>query len=132
MSNDPTTNFPKALKYYMSANDKKQQDLIQDLKLSSATVSQWVNGKAFPRMDRIEMLATYFNITTTDLLTDPYAKPKPSANPHIIAKLLESSPFLYELFTVTLDLQKEDIYVLKAVAERLKHLQESDKSMEEL
>ena len=125
MSTDPTVNFPKALKYYMGANGKKQQDLIDDLKISSATVSQWVNGKAFPRMDRIELLATYFNITVTDLLTDPYDKPKLSANPLMMAKLLESTPSLYELFNVVLTLQEDDINLLKSVATRLSQLQEN-------
>lgn len=123
MPNDPITIFPKALKYYMSANGKKQQDLIIDLKLSSATVSQWVNGKSFPRMDRLEMLASYFNVTTTDLLTDPYNKPKESANPLIMAKLIESSASLYELFTLALDLHEEDINLLSSTAKRLLQLQ---------
>lgn len=125
MVNDSAKNFPKALKYYMSANGKKQQDLIQDLNLSSATVSQWVNGKAFPRMDRLEILATYFSISTTDLLNDPYNKPAPSANPLIMAKLLESSPDLYELFTLVLELQKDDIDVLETMAKRLLSLQKA-------
>ena len=129
--NDPTTVFPKALKYYMSANGKKQQDLITDLKLSSATVSQWVNGKSFPRMDRIEVLATDFNITVTDLLTDPYNKPKPSTNPLMIAKLLEASDSLCELFSLTLSLQNEDIELLLTVAKRLQKLQKHN-SFEEL
>ena len=133
MSSDPTVNFPKALKYYMGARDKKQQDLIHDLKLSSATVSQWVNGKAFPRMDRLEILANYFNISVNDLLTDPYDKPKASANPLMIAKLLENSPALAELFNVALSLQTEDIYVLKIVAERLLQLQsKQSNNLEEL
>ena len=120
---DSTTNFPKALKYYMSANGKRQQDLITDLKLSSATISQWVNGKSFPRMDRIEILADYFGITTTDLLSDPYNQPKPSANPLFMAKLIESSTSLYELFSLLLELKDEDILVLKTVADRLVQLQ---------
>lgn len=125
MSNDPKSNFPKALKYYMGANGKKQQDLIQDLKISSATLSQWVNGKMFPRMDKVEILASYFNISPTDLLTDPYDKPKPSANPLMMAKLLESTPSLYELFNVVLNLQEDDINLLKSVADRLVQLQEN-------
>lgn len=120
---DPTKIFPKALKYYMNANGKKQQDLIIDLKLSSATVSQWVNGKSFPRMDRIEILASYFNITTTELLSDPYNKPAPSANPLLMAKLIESSPSLCELFTIVIELQEDDFLVLKTVADRLILLQ---------
>ena len=121
--NDPTNFVPRALSYYMTLQGKKQQDLIQDLKLSSATVSQWVNGKAFPRMDRVEILATYFGVSVIDLLTDPYNKPKPSANPLMIAKLLEGSPSLYELFNLTLNLQDEDIKLLICMADRLKQLQ---------
>jgi repressor LexA len=125
MSNNPAEIFPKALQYYMSARDKKQQDLIQDLHLSSATVSQWVNGKAFPRMDRVEMLAEYFGITTTELLSNPYDKPKPSTNPVIIAKLLEKSPDLYEMFTVALNLPEKDINLLKEFTMRLAQLHEN-------
>lgn len=132
MSTDTSANFPKALKYYMSANGKKQQDLITDLKLSSATVSQWVNGKAFPRMDRVEMLANYFGISTTDLFTDPYSKPKPSANPAMMAKLLENSPPLYDLFSSAINLQEEDLMLLKSVAERLIELKNKINPSEEL
>ena len=120
MANVPIINFQKALRYYMSANGKKQQDLIHDLKLSSATVSQWVNGKAFPRMDRIEMLASYFGVDVTDLLTDPYEKSTSPANPQMIAKILESSEPLYELFSSSLNLHNEDIELLNTIAKRLK------------
>lgn len=125
MANDPVINFPKALKYYMGLNNKKQQDLIQDLKLSSATVSQWVNGKAFPRMDRLEVLATYFNIDVNDLLTDPYNKSLLPANPLMMAKLIESSPSLFELFNLTLNLPDEDINLLISVTTRLQQLHET-------
>lgn len=123
MASDPKTSFPRALQYYMSLNGKKQQDLIKDLGISSATLSQWVNGKMFPRMDKVEMLAKYFRITTTDLLTDPHDRSKASTDPLMVAKLLESSPPLYELFRLSLDLQEADIILLKGVVERLLYLQ---------
>lgn len=132
MPTDTSANFPKALKYYMNANGKKQQDLIADLKLSSATVSQWVNGKAFPRMDRVEMLANYFGISTAELFIDPYSKPKPLANPAMMAKLLESSQPLYDLFSVTINLQEKDLHILKTVAERLIELENQLNPPEEL
>ena len=118
-----TTNFSKALKYYMGANGKKQQDLIHDLKISSATISQWVNGKAFPRMDRVETLAKYFNVSVSDMLSDPYEKPQVPTNPLMLAKILEGSPALYELFNIALNLQDEDISLLTSVAMRLSNTQ---------
>lgn len=123
MANDPKTAFPKALQYYMSLNGKKQQDLIKDLGISSATLSQWVNGKMFPRMDKVEMLAKHFHISTTDLLTDPYEKSKASTDPLMAAKLLESNSPMYDLFRLALDLQEADIVLLKGVVERLLYLQ---------
>jgi transcriptional regulator with XRE-family HTH domain len=124
MSTDPKAIFPKALQYYMSLNGKKQQDLIRDLGISSPTISQWINGKMFPRMDKVEMLANYFNIHTTDLLTDPYEKhEQPSSDPAIMVKLLESNPALYELFKTVVKLEDTDIVLLKGIAQRLIELQ---------
>lgn len=118
MSDDPRENFPKALQYYMSLNGKRQQDLIRDLNISSATLSQWVNGKMFPRMDKVDMLATYFHITSTDLLTDPYQKKQAASDPLMVAKLLEGSPSLTDLFRLIIQLEEADINLLKGIAER--------------
>lgn len=60
--------FVKKLNYYMNLNNKKQIDLMNDLNLSSATVSSWCNGKKLPRMGKIQMLADYFGIEKSDLL----------------------------------------------------------------
>ena len=62
-------------------------------------------------MDRVEMLATYFGISTAELFIDPYSKPKPLANPAMMAKLLENSPPLYDLFTLVISLQEKDLEI---------------------
>ncbi|MCM1258615.1 MAG: helix-turn-helix transcriptional regulator [Roseburia sp.] len=123
ISTNPTAVFAKALKYYISINGKTQQDLTKDLGISSSTLSQWVNGKMFPRMDKVQMLAQYFNISTADLMSDPYSKQQTSADPLMIAKLLEGNPSLYELFRLSLKLQDADIVLLQGVAQRLIELQ---------
>lgn len=128
MTSNAKTNFPKALKYYLNINGKKQQDLIDDLSISSSTVSQWITGKMFPRMDKIETLAKYLGVSTSDLLSDPYEKQEPAqktkqAEPYMLVKLLESNQSLRELLHVILLLQEDDIVVLKAVAERLHNIQ---------
>ena len=123
MSEDPRENFPKALQYYMSINGKRQQDLIKDLGISSATLSQWVNGKMFPRMDKVELLANYFRITSTDLLTDPFQKKQTTSDPLIVAKLLESNPALSELLRLLVRLEEADLALLKGIAERILQLQ---------
>lgn len=62
--------FSKNLKKYMQLNNKTQQDLIKDLGLSSSTVSNWCTGQKLPRMNKIEMLASYFGINKSDLLEE--------------------------------------------------------------
>lgn len=60
--------FSNNLKYYMNLNKKNQIDLVNDLTLSQSTVSNWCTGLKLPRMDKIQMLADYFNIEKSDLL----------------------------------------------------------------
>lgn len=66
--------FAKNLKYYLDINNKTQMDLINDLGLSSSTVSNWCTGLKLPRMNKIEMLSDYFNIRKSDLLEDDTKK----------------------------------------------------------
>ena len=58
----------KNLKKYMELNNKTQADIINDLGLSSSTVSNWCTGQKLPRMNKIEMLANYFGINKSDLI----------------------------------------------------------------
>lgn len=60
--------FAKNLNRIMELNGKKQVDLINDLHLSSSTVSNWCTGLKLPRPEKIEMLCNYFNCTHIDLV----------------------------------------------------------------
>ena len=119
--------FSKALRYYLNLYGKTQQDLIKDLNISSSTLSQWVNGKMFPRMDKVEMLAQYFHISTTDHLTDPVTRStSATSDPIVIAKLVESNAELYELLKTSIQLENADIRLLQGVAQRLLELHKQE------
>lgn len=60
--------FTRQLKYYMDLNNKNQMDLMNDLRLSSSTVSSWCTGAKMPRMGKIQMLADYFGINKSNLI----------------------------------------------------------------
>ncbi|XCH78887.1 MAG: XRE family transcriptional regulator [Candidatus Dehalobacter alkaniphilus] len=55
------------IKKYMKLNDKTQIDLSNDLSVSPSSVSDWLNGKKYPRIDRLQQLADYFNVYKSDL-----------------------------------------------------------------
>ncbi len=117
--------FAKALNYYLNRNGKTQQDLINDLHYSSSTVSQWCSGKNVPRMDRIKAVATYLGVEKTDLLRDPevFSKERFTANPELIAELLDRKPALFELFKMSLTLSEKDIKLLTKIATRINEIQ---------
>ena len=62
--------FASNLKRYMALNGKSRNDISEALKISYFTVSDWVNGQKYPRMDKVEMLANYFGIQKSDLIED--------------------------------------------------------------
>lgn len=62
--------FAKNLKKYMQLNGKTRNEVCQALGLKYTTFTDWVNGKKYPRMDKIEMLANYFGIKKSDLIED--------------------------------------------------------------
>ena len=120
--------FAKALNYYLSLKGKTQQDLINDLNFSSSTVSQWCSGKNIPRMDRMKDIATYLGIDRTDLLRDPevFSKEKFTADPALIAELLDRKPALYELFKLSITVSDKDLKLLIKMACRLNELQNTE------
>ena len=54
----------------MRLNGKNQTDLINDLGFNKSAVSTWCNGTRLPRMDKVEILAHYFNINRSDLIEE--------------------------------------------------------------
>ena len=66
----------------MSERDKNQTDLMRDLNLSSATVSSWCTGKKMPRMDKVQILADYFQVEPSDIIEEKsYSLPDPPSSP---------------------------------------------------
>ena len=60
--------FAQNLKNIMQKRKKTQSDLVKDLSFRQATVSDWLNGKKYPRMDKVEKLANYLGVSINELL----------------------------------------------------------------
>lgn len=56
------------IKYYMQMHDKSRKDICKDLGFVYSTFSDWLNGKKYPRIDKIEIMANYFGISKADLV----------------------------------------------------------------
>lgn len=62
--------FSRNLRTYMSKKGKSRKDIARDIGVSYSTLTDWVNGNKYPRIDKIETLADYFGITKADLIED--------------------------------------------------------------
>jgi repressor LexA len=62
--------FAENLKKYMDRDNRNQLDIANLLKVSPSTASDWINGKKYPRMDKVETLANYFRIRKSDLVEE--------------------------------------------------------------
>ena len=60
----------KNLKKYIVKSGKDRSTVAEDLGLSYSTLTDWVNGKKYPRINNIEKIATYFNVSKSDLIED--------------------------------------------------------------
>ena len=103
--------FSINLRRLMEQRGVSRQDLSKILGVSYFTLSDWVNGKKYPRMDKVEMLATYFGILKSDLIEEMGTNenlPQPQT-------LTEGEMMLLELFRqIPEDAQRMYLEVLRA------------------
>lgn len=46
----------------LHSKGKTQADVIRELGIAEATVRSWFNGEKYPRIDKLQLLADYFNV----------------------------------------------------------------------
>ena len=54
----------------MEINGKTRKDVSEAIGVSYYTFTDWVKGKKYPRMDKVEKLASYFGILKSDLIEE--------------------------------------------------------------
>lgn len=57
----------KNLTSLLEKTNKKIIDVSNDLGIPERTVYSWFNGEKYPRIDKIQMLADYFNVLKSDI-----------------------------------------------------------------
>lgn len=114
--------FSKNLRYYLELAGKTQSELCEYMNVSSATVSDWCNGKKMPRMDKIQAICNWLRIEKSDLLED---KGNRNSSYYLYDEAKELAEFLYAnpehkvLFDATRKVKKDDILFVKEMIERM-------------
>ncbi len=65
------------LKHYMELKGVDRQQLSHAIGVPYTTITDWIKGKTYPRIDKIEMMARFFGITKPDLIEAPTSSPAP-------------------------------------------------------
>ena len=64
----------KNLRYYIDKSGKDRRELAETWGFPYSTVTDWINGNKYPRIDRIEIMADYFGILKSDLIEEKTEK----------------------------------------------------------
>ena len=62
--------FSRNLNRYLRLSGKSQKEVAAAVKISTSTFCDWTKGRAYPRMDKVQLLAEYFGIRKSDLVED--------------------------------------------------------------
>lgn len=85
--------FAKNLAYYLERSGKDQKEIASIIGVAPSTFNEWMKGKKYPRIDKIEMLANYFGILKSDLIEEPSENRYSPSEP-----LTEGEKVLLDLF----------------------------------
>lgn len=77
------------LRRYVEQSGMLSKDVAAAVGVSPATFSEWMNGKKYPRIDKIEMLANLFHIQKSALIEEPVTD---GLDEGVIQLLMDLSP----------------------------------------
>jgi len=114
--------FSKNLVHFLEINQKTQADLCKYIGVSSATVSDWCNGKKMPRMDKIQSICNWLMIEKSDLLEN---HKEDSTSYYLNEEARDMAQFLYAnpaykvLFDASRKVKPEDIQFVTEIIDRI-------------
>ena len=79
--------FAKNLKRYIEQCGKDRRELADIWGFKYSTVSEWLNAKKYPRIDKIQIMADYFGIAMSDLIEEKMTAEKETDN-EILANII--------------------------------------------
>jgi transcriptional regulator with XRE-family HTH domain len=62
--------FSRNLRRYVESSQKTQKEVAKAIGVSTGTFNDWMKGRSYPRMDKVQLLAEYFGIQKSDLVED--------------------------------------------------------------
>lgn len=116
MSDTAREIFVRNLRYLMEARGITQADICRELNVSSATASDWCNGKKYPRIDAMQRLADLLGVLYSTLTSEGGIDDFENQER---LEALHQNPQLGLLFDRTRKMSHEDVEFMLQFAERI-------------
>lgn len=109
--------FTKNLRFLMEARGITQADICRELKVSSATASDWCTGKKYPRVDAMQHLADLLGVRFSTLTTEDGLKEYEDQD---CLEALHQDPLLRTVFDRARNMSQEDKKKVLAIFDVIK------------
>lgn len=111
--------FARNLKLFVEKSGKERREIAEDLNIPYSTLTDWINGKKYPRIDNLEKIACYFGITKSNLIEDFEQKQKDNEVLATIIVQLRINKELLELTERLIKLDKAKLNSIKSLLDTL-------------
>jgi hypothetical protein len=124
MKNKVQKIFTRNLNNLLQEHNKTQLELANYIGVSNTSVNNWTKGYNTPRMDKIDLICSFFHIRREDLLTDAPQEQAYYTNPETakVAQEIFDNSDLRILFDAAKDSSPEQ---LKLAAEMLRQFKKT-------
>lgn len=107
------TVFARNLKRFVDMSGKDRKEITNALGIPYSTLTDWMNGNKYPRINNMEKLAKYFGISKSDLIEDFESKKKDNDKLATIIVKLRMDKDLLEITDRIVSLDKVQVDSLK-------------------
>lgn len=120
---DIQSRFADNLNELLRLNNKTQLELANYIGVSNTAVNKWTKGCNTPRMDKIDLICSFFHIDRKDLFTSKQSEQNQFTNSKVlrVAQELSTNSELLELFNIAKDSTPEQ---LNLVADMLRQFRD--------
>lgn len=100
--------FAQNLSNYTNLCNKTQSEIAKAIGSLPSAYTSWMQGVSLPRMDKIQALADFFNVSITDLLDEHTNVPNYSEQNATLANMLRKDSELSDAVMKLTQLSDED------------------------
>lgn len=88
----------KNLRRLAYEHEKNQIQMSRELGINKATISSWMNGTRIPRMEKIDLLCRYFNVSRADILEPNNSSVRTDGQPNSYYMNQETAEIAQKIF----------------------------------